>query len=151
MKIKQPPWFRVELARVGRQVADGRMTEAEAVKTLVELVLAKDPEFTHLIVAAELLARLRHLKVVRKAAKNREAEQPALFPELPRRIETSPGRFADQAVMTRRDWWSAIKQARTKASNATGYADEIQAAADKVLPLLTDDELTTADVWAAAA
>lgn len=49
--------------------------------------------------------------------------------------------------MTGKDWDNGLRQARTKASNAGGYLQRFQVAYDKVRPLLTDDELTTAAVW----
>ena len=74
--------------------------------------------------------------------------QGELFVWLPAVIEVSPARFVPQALMTESHWEKALRQAEVKASNGTGYYQDLKRAADKVLPLLKGTSLTTGDVIA---
>ena len=145
--MRAPKWFKESLAEEGARVLEREITDAKAAEALAEKIV-KDAGFTRDIVKdygrRQLLA---WAKQYRPYVAVEIGSQLDLFPELPRRLETSPGRFADQAVMTRRDWDAALKQAKTKADNVNGFFDSVQQAYNKVRPLLTSDILTTADVW----
>lgn len=151
--MKSPQWFRELLAGEGRRVLQRTVSNEEAAAELARAVLDKDdrddPPFTRRIVADYVRRQLKSWLSGRSlgTADGDPDGQLDLFPEIPRHLEVAPGRFVDQAAMTRRDWTAAIKQAKTKASNAGNFAGAIEQAAEKVLPLLTDDTLTTADVW----
>lgn len=151
--MKSPQWFRELIASEGRRILQRTVTDEEAATEVTRAVFDRDdtdePPFTHRIVADYVRRQLKTwLSGHRHVAAGDDPDgQLDLFPDIPRKLEVAPGRFVDQAWMTRRDWSAAVKQAKTKASNAGGYADAIERIAEKVLPLLTDDELTTADVW----
>ena len=151
--MKSPQWFRELIASEGRRVLQRTVTDEEAATEITRAVFDKgdtdEPPFTHRIVADYVRRQLKTwLSGHRHIADDSDPDgQLDLFPEIPRRLEIAPGRFVDQAVMTRRDWTAAVKQAKTKASNAGAFADSIERIAEKVLPLLTSDELTTAEEW----
>lgn len=147
--MRAPRWFKQELADQGGLILERAVTEEQAADTLAGQILAKDERFARQLVADYVRKQLRTWisQHAPAAALEDPDAQLDLFPEIPRRLEVAPGRFADQAVMNRHDWECALRQAKTKASNASGYADAIRQAYDKVRPLLTNDELTTADVW----
>lgn len=147
--MKTPSWFRERLADRGPLVLQEDITEEQAAAAIADLILSRDPVF-----AKAILAEYSRKKLEAWVASHRPASsvlgsngQTDLFPDLPRKVEVSPGRFAAQAVMTRHDWETAATQARTKANNADGFAEKIERARDLVVPLLTDDSMTTADVW----
>lgn len=148
--MRAPKWFRVSLAEQGGRVVERAITDQQATERVTDQILAKDRPFASAIIGDYVRKQLRTwtgqhslgLYVAGDAG-----GQLDLFPEIPRRLETAPGRFADQAVMTRKDWDAALRQAQTKANNASGFADAIRQVYDKVRPLLTSDDLTTADVW----
>lgn len=150
--MKPPQWFREQLATEGRQVLQHTITDEEAVVRLAKFALNKadedEPPFVHRVLADYVRRKLKNwLAQHRVAVEGEPDDQLDLFPDIPRTLEVAPGRFVAQAFMTRRDWTAAVKQADTKASNASGHAEAIKRIADKVLPLLTDDEQTTAEVW----
>lgn len=151
--MKPPAWFREQLAGEGRRVLQRTVTDEEATVELTRTVLDRDdrddPPFTHRIIADYIRRQLKHWLAGHRGvtASDDEDGQLDLFPDIPRKLEVAPGRFVDQAFMTRKDWTAAVKQAKTKASNAGTYAESIERVAEKVLPLLTDDEVTTAEVW----
>lgn len=149
--MKLPQWFRELLADEGTKIVDGESTLDEAVVRLTKQILGNqddDPPFVHRLAAD--CARRQAEKWIRThkraGASDADDGQGDLFPDLPRHLETAPGRFAAQAVMTGKDWDAALKQARTKASNAGGHYEAVKQAYDKVRPLLVTDDLTTADV-----
>jgi hypothetical protein len=148
--MKPPQWFRELLAAEGTKILKEESTFDEAAAELAQQIIDNrddDPPFLHRLAAD--CARRQAVKWIRThelPGASGGGGQGDMFPDLPRNLETSPGRFAAQAVMTGRDWDAALRQAQTKASNAAGFADGVQRAYDKVRPLLTTDELTTADV-----
>lgn len=148
--MKAPAKYRQELAAVGALVLSGTATEQVARERLLKA--ARGEKGFAVRVLAEYVARslTRWLDDHRVAPAEELAGQ-LLFPglDLPRQLELSPGRFKPLADLTRADWVAARRQARTKASNAAGYADMLDKAWSVVEPLLTDDELTTAQVLAA--
>jgi hypothetical protein len=145
--VRAPKWFKESLAEEGARILEREITDEKAAEVLAEKIL-KDQGFTRDIAKDYGRRQLAAwAKQYRPYVSAEIGGQMDLFPELPRRLETSPGRFADQAVMHRKDWDAALRQAQTKANNANGFADAIQQAYDKVRPLLTSDDLTTADVW----
>lgn len=151
--MRAPKWFKEELAAHGALVLERTVTDDDATVKLKNQILAKDKPFAELIVRDYVRKQLRawtrdHVSsLYAEADAGDTAGQLDLFPELPRRIEVGIGRFADIAVMTAPDWDAAVRQADTKAGNASGYAAALRRVYDQVRPLLTDDELTTAEVW----
>lgn len=149
--MRTPNWLRKELADQGALIKAGDTSDEKAAARLAEQILAKDTPLARFIIGTWVGRKLRPFLADASTGAGSPESQLCLFPDIPRRLEVSPGRFADQAVMTGHDWDAALKQAETKADNASGYAAAIRQAYEKVRPLLTDDELTTADVWKAAA
>jgi len=149
--MNTPQWFREAVAVRGARVQERALTEEQAVAELAHLALTKDDEFAYDILKD--FARRQISKWSKRHLPNIADEpngQGDLFPELPGWLETGIGKRTHQAVMTRGDWNSAVKQSRTKANNAGGHADAIEAAADRVLPYFLNDEETTAEVMARA-
>lgn len=147
--MKTPAWFRERLADRGPLVLQEDITEEEAAAAIADLILSKDQAFAKAIVCEFTRKKLETwISSHRPASPSVSTDgQMDLFPELPRKLEVSPGRFAAQAVMTRHDWETALKQAQTKEGNASGYRERVERAHDAIVPLLTDDSMTTADVW----
>lgn len=146
--MKLPKRIRQDVADQGAVVLAGRGQRDEAVSILVRRTLDREPVFVRDVLAL-VLGRVLDRWLVRHAAPAAEGAQLGLFPDLPRLLEVAPGRFVDQAAMTRRDWDAARVQARTKAANAAGFADAVERAWEQVAPLLTDDALTTGEVLTA--
>lgn len=144
--MKPPQWFRTLLAAECSRVLARAITDEEAAVRLINAVL-RDSAFTQMIVAEHVRRQVKHWLASHRgaAADDGEDGQLDLFPDIPRNIEVAPGRFVAQGFMTRRDWNAAVKQAETKASNAGNFAEAIKRTAEKVLPLFTDDEMTTAE------
>lgn len=142
--MKAPKWFAEQLAEEGGRIRERATTDEAAIAALASKVYKDDPGFTREIVANYVRRKL-HAWLRQTVSADVSEAQLDLFPELPRRLEISPGRFADQAVMTGPDWDAALRQADTKAANANGFAEAVHRAYDKVRPLLHDD-LTTAEV-----
>lgn len=147
--MKTPAWFREQIATHGGRILAEEATEQEAIQAVRERAWSTSPDFITHIFDEHTAKELRSWMSKRATADAASVEigQTELFPDLPRVLEISPGRFVAQAVMTRKDWDRAAKQARTKAANADGYAEKVERARDQVVPLLTDDSMTTADVW----
>jgi hypothetical protein len=150
--VRAPQWFKEQLAAEGGRVLEHETTDDAATDRLKNLIIFKYEPFNHAIVRGYVRKKLRdwttqHTRGAYLAGDS--SAQLDMFPELPRHLEVSPGRFADQAVMTAHDWEGALRQAKTKSDNASGYVKRVQEAYDKVRPLLTNDDLTTSDVWVA--
>ncbi len=144
--MRLPAWFRTILEATARRALEGDLTEEQAVAELAKAITDR-PDMSRDV--ATDFAR-RQLKAWAKQHLPRTEYaipgQVDLFPGLPPALEISPGRFVAQAVMTGRDWDRALKQAETKAANTSGHLTRVQQAYDRVRPLLTRDDLTTADV-----
>lgn len=148
--MRAPTWFKEQLALEGSRVLEREITDSDAAAAIVDQIFAKDQLFARRIVADYTTRQLRtwtNQHQIAMISADGPSVQYELFPEIPRRLEVAPGRFADQAVMNRQDWDNALRQAETKANNASGYAGSIRKAYDRVRPLFTNDEQTTADVW----
>lgn len=147
--MKTPAWFRARLADLGPLVQQEDITEDEAADRIAEIALREDKMFVLGIVREFAIKKLAAWLSSHQPQVSipRDDGQTDLFPELPRRLETSPGRFAALAVMTGHDWDTALKCAEAKEMNASGFAEKVRAAHGQVRPLLTDESLTTADVW----
>lgn len=142
--MRTPTWLREQIAMAGTDHKPGTPLTG-AVTKLTDAVLATDSTLVRALVENFVSRKLDQWLGNHASPLDDEDDQPSLFPDLPWRLETSPGRFAVIGVMTGADWDAALRQAETKASNATGYAESVRAAYDRVRPLL-DGELTTADV-----
>lgn len=149
--MKSPVWLKEQIAVEGRRAQERVITPDEATERITKQILDKDEGLVRSIVYEYVGKKLRDwtTKYSRALYEDSAPGQLDMFPELPRHVEVSPGRFADQAVMTARDWDNGLRQAQTKANNAGGYLQRYQEAYDKVRPLLTNDDLTTSDVWVA--
>lgn len=150
--MKTPLRFRQKIAELGGAVLDGNLSPDEARADLVGQILDEDDSRF----AREIIGEFADRKLTAWVSGHQtytgiedEYGQADLFPELklPRRLETSPGRSTPIAAMTGHDWDTALKCAETKVGNAAGYASKIRSAYDQVRPLLTDESLTTSDVW----
>jgi len=152
--VRIPAWLREEEETLGKQVLNGDLEREEAAELLHDLIFERDDNVVHGTVRD--LSRKRMKKWIDSQVSGFYAEaeqeertgerQPELFPYLPRVLETSPGRFAALASMTKRDWDAAKRQAEVKEGNASSFAKAVRRAYDHVVPLLTDDWTTTADV-----
>jgi hypothetical protein len=147
--MKTPTWFRAGLADQGPLVLQGDITEEEAADRLADLIFAKNEGLVRGIVVEFARRKVEGWTSSHQPATAlvRDDGQTDLFPGLPRKVEVSPGRFAAPAVMTGHDWDTALACAEAKEKNASGHAEKIRVVYDKVRPLLTDESLTTADVW----
>lgn len=148
--MKPPAKYRQELAAVGALVLGGTATEQAATARLLKAA-RKEKGFAARVLEDYVGRSLKRWLDEHRAPSAEEASGQLLFPglDLPRHLEVSPNRFKSIGDMTRGDWLAACRQARTKADNATGYADLLDEAYARVEHLLTDDALTTAQVLAA--
>jgi hypothetical protein len=146
--VKSPSWFSQAVARYGAEALANQITKEDAVREITATTRKLHSEHIGEVYIDHVTRELRAWMTRRAVADAaREHDQLELFPGAPMVFELSPGRFAATAVMTRRDWDAALKQADTKARNADGHRDKVQRAHDLIVPLLTSDDLTTADVW----
>lgn len=150
--MKPPAKYRQELATVGELVLGGTSTEEAATAQLLKAA-RKEKGFAARVLADYVARSLKRWLDEHRAPSAQETAGQLLFPglELPRQLEVSPNRFKPIGDLTRGDWVAARRQARTKADNATGYADLLDEAYERVEPLLTDDALTTAQALRRAA
>jgi len=152
--MRIPAWLRAEEETLGRQVLNGDLEREEAAELLHDAIFDRDEPLNHDVVRG--FTRKRMTKWVNSqvggfyADDEQEEEtgnrQMELFSWLPRVLETSPGRFAHINSMTKRDWDAAKRQAEVKEGNASNYAKAIRRAYDQVVPLLTEEWMTTADI-----
>jgi len=151
--MRPPSWFKVHLAAIGGRVLEHAITEEQAAEDLTDQTFAREGgRFARDIVREYARKQIKNwLASHRVSGATTDDGQTDLFPEIPRKLEVAPGRFVDQAFMTRRDWAAAVRQAETKASNANGHAEAVKRIADKVVPLLTSDDQTTGEVWSLVA
>jgi hypothetical protein len=147
--MKTPKWFKQHLATIGGRVLERESTEDQGADDLTDQIFDKGEGFARAIVREYARKQLKNWVTSHRRGTpvDEDTGQTDLFPQLPRNLEVAPGRFAAQAVMTRRDWDAALKQAETKANNAGGHYEAVKQVYDQVRPLLTSDELTTAEVW----
>lgn len=143
--MRTPTWLREQIATAGTDLRPGQSQVATVAK-LTDAALTRDPTLVRALVEQFIARKLGQWLGDHAAPLDEDDDQPSLFPDLPRRLETSPGRFADLGVMTGLDWDAALRQAETKASNASGFAEAVRRAYDRVRPLLTEATLTTAQV-----
>ena len=72
-----------------------------------------------------------------------------LFPGLPAALDVAPGNFRQQGDMTRHDWTTHLAIAEARRDNAIEGAKShfalVLAAYNKVMPLLSDESMTTAE------
>jgi hypothetical protein len=152
--IRAPGWFRSELEVLGKQHLNGDIEKEEAATVLHDAIFERDEPLSHGIVRDWSFKQInKWLKVQVDAMYQqsvREDEtgeyQMELFSYLPRLLELSPGRFAEVSSMTRGDWDAAKRQAEVKESNASKFAEAIRRAYNHVVPLLTDEWMTTSDI-----
>lgn len=149
-----PPWLRTEIETIGKQMLNGDVERGEAAELLTDTISERDTAYVQDILrefSRKRLSRwLRQQQGRFRDADRMEFEtgfrQEELFEWLPRTLETSPGRFAHITSMNGHEWDMALRQAEVKAGNASRYYQDIKRAYDAVRPLLTSDDLTTADV-----
>ena len=152
--VRIPAWMRTEEETLGKQVLNGDLEREEAAELLHDAIFDRDEYLNHDVVRG--FTRKRMTKWINSQVGGfytegeREEEtgyrQPELFEWLPRVLEISPNRFAHINSMTKNDWDAARRQAEVKERNASNYAKAIRRAYEQVVPLLTDDYMTTADV-----
>jgi len=144
MKTPTPAWFSARLADIGTRVRAAEITEDRAISDLSRSVTANRPLMAAL--AAEFCAQSLGRWLRRRG---RPAEQAALFPALPEQLDVAPGTFRAQGAMTRHDWAMHLKIAENRRDNAVKGAEAhfaaVVAAASMMTPLLTSDEMTTAE------
>ena len=152
--MRIPAWLRAEEETLGRQVLNGDLEREEAAELLHDAVFDRDDPLNHDVVRG--FTRKRMAKWINSQVGGFYAEaeleeetgfhQAKLFGWLPRVLEISPNRFAHINSMTRHDWDAAKRQAEVKEGNASNFAKAIRRAYELVVPLLTDDQMTTAEV-----
>jgi len=142
--VKIPPWFSARLADLGARVRGGEISDDRAVTTLSRAVLADRPLMA--VLAADFSGRELGRWLRRRGGPD---PQPALFTALPGALDVAPGTFRSQASMTRHDWAMHLRIAQNRRDNAIDGAKahfaEVLAAYQAVIPLLTSDEMTTAE------
>lgn len=152
--MRIPAWLRTEEETLGKQVLNGDLEREEAAELLHDAIFDRDDNLNHDVVRG--FTRKRMTKWINSQVgifyteAEREEEtgyhQPELIPWLPRVLEISPNRFAHINSMTKHDWDAAKRQAEVKEGNASNYAKAIRRAYEQVVPLLTDEFMTTSDV-----
>ncbi len=129
----------------------GTVTRPDAI-TRLTTVIRKDKRYAAGILSAHA-ARLL-------AAAGREFPMPAdplqaeLFPDLPPRLYVAPGKTRNWLGFTRHDWEVARNMLLARTENAVTGAtsaarrerEDFMRAYDRIVPLLTSPDLTTADV-----
>lgn len=143
-----PAWLRERIGAVVGQVRAGNLSFTEGAASLAGEILAdQDMAFAVAVMyAGRRMRRLARATVLID-------EQPSLFPDLPGLgivLETRVNVFKAIAAMTAADWDGALKQIETKERSATAQAERVRAAYRVVRPLLTEPDMTTADVIALA-
>lgn len=152
---RKPMWVREEIETLGKQVLNGDLEREEAAELLNDEIFDRDKDFLRYGIGRPWTRRelkkwineqVRSGGTSGRQDKPDGSHQPELFPYLPRVLETSPGRFAHINSMTKHDWDAAKRQAEVKESNTRNYADNVRRAYDEVIPLLTEDWMTTSDI-----
>jgi hypothetical protein len=151
--VKLPLPFPDEIERLGKLIVAQDISSDEAADDLEEQTFRREhAPLLHGIVHRFWKAQLKTWVIKYLSSLNDQEEealsgQAALpFPELAPKIEIAPGRFVHQNAMRRLDWKMAIVQAETKASNANGHVERIKRRAEQCFALLTNDNMTTADI-----
>jgi len=142
--MTNPQWLTEKTAELGAQVLGGGISQDAGAARLTGLILADRPVMAEL--AAAHASRQLGKWLRRQGSQD---EQPALFPSLPRALDVAPGTFRGQGEMTRHDWVMHLNIAQARRDNAIEGAKEhfaaVLAAYQHVMPLLTDESMTTAE------
>lgn len=150
--MRLPAPLDADLARLTAAVADRDITRQDAVTRLRDAISAHADGELRLGIFAEFAARTLEAALrARRASRGTTPDgQSDLFPELPRRLYIRPGQLKSVILFTRHDWHTARAVLENRTSNAKKAAESdwaaFIAAYQQVVPLLTDDDLTTADV-----
>lgn len=148
--MKKPQWLVEEVARHGQLVLDGNITAAVALAALSAQITGHGEYVAGLIsvdAKRELSAWL---------SENRVDEQPFqadMFPDLPRRLRVTPGKYVEVAAMNghhldmaRNILWAKTQNAMDGAKAAAEHERDIFTTFyEKVRPMLAGD-LTVGDV-----
>ena len=139
-----PRWLTEKTAELGNLVLSGELVRDSAVAALMDAIMADRAALTAL--TAGHASRQLGKWLRRQGSQD---EQPALFPSLPRALDVAPGTFRGQGEMTRHDWVMHLNIAQARRDNAIEGAKEhfaaVLAAYQHVMPLLTDESMTTAE------
>lgn len=146
-----PEWLSRELAAVGAQNAERAITRQEAVTRLRDVIIQHADRAFQLSLAADFAARqLDTWHRGHKGERAPAAAQSELFPGLAARMFIRPNVAKAVVLFTRHDWQTAkaVLENRTKYAIEGAQAERaaFDAAYAAVVPLLTDDQMTTADV-----
>lgn len=150
--MKLPAWLQQELAATGAQVAARDLSRQEATTRIRNLILEKRDRSFDLGVTAEFAGRSLDswLRARKSSAGGVPEAQSDLFPDLPMRLYVRPSTTKPLILMTAHDWDMAhnMLRNRTEGAEKSAKADwaAFKAAYDKVRPLLTGADTTTADV-----
>jgi hypothetical protein len=149
--MKVPAAVATKIAELADKVVDvnDNTTEADAGLEGATWLLEHQSLF-----ALEALARwfVSKIELSIKNQAKRTASDQLCFPELGRAyIQVTPSRVQHQNAMNRQDWRNALIQFRTRRDNSADAYKRFVAAYKQVWPLLTDEDLTTADVMKKAA
>jgi hypothetical protein len=141
--MNNPRWFSEKIAELGTRVLSGEISRDSAVAALMDAIIANRSA------AAELAAGYADRELGKWLRRQGGDEQPALFPGLPGALDVAPGTFREQGDMTRHDWEMHLNIAQARRDNAIEGAKahyaEVLAAYNRVMPLLTNDTITTAE------
>lgn len=133
-----------EIERLGRLILNSELTYEEALDSLEPFLEKEEHRLFRRWVHRHFLRRQLKAWVTSQIAvaddDERNGVQVLPFPDLPATLEISPGTFRHQNVMTLRDWDAAVRQAQTKADNATGYLERVLRARDRAAEILHGDE-----------
>ena len=149
-----PAWLQDHVDDFGAQRQGGKITRQDAITALRDKILAEDDRPLTLGIVAEFAGRA--LDSWCRAHEHQPARGPhalvqaELFPGLPPRLFVRPGVAKPPIWFTAHDWDMArnVLEVRTRGAREAADADwaAFDAAYQRVRPLLTDDDMTTADV-----
>lgn len=143
--MKPPRWLAEKAAELGARVLSGEISRHSAVGALMDAILAD--RSTNEALAADYATRKLDRWLRRQSAAH--ADQDVLFPGLPAALDVTPGTFRRQGDMTQHDWTNHLAIAKARRDNAIEGAKAhfaaVLAAYNAVMPLLTDEQMTTAE------
>jgi hypothetical protein len=149
-----PAWLQDLTQDFGTQRQAGKITRQDAVTALRDKILAEDDRPLILGITAEFAGKI--LDAWQRGHEHQPARGPhalvqaELFPGLPPRLFVRPGVAKPPIWFTAHDWDMARNVLKVRTSGAKDAAEADWAAFDaayqRVRPLLTDEDMTTADV-----
>jgi hypothetical protein len=154
--VNLPDWLQESADTIGAQQAAGQLTRQQAATLLRDRILERGDQTLIRGVLSEFAGKALDawLRLHREqSATGRFVSQQVqsdLFPDLPVRLHIRPGVPKAVILFTAHDWDSARAMIRARTENAINGAkedlDQFEAAYERVRPLLTAGDMTTAEV-----